>query len=167
MARPKPPGAVRRGGHLVRPASGTSLTLAEVQARRPQGINEDPDARSAWDTYAAQLAGVAQISETDLAALELLCYAYSDLLATRRAIREHGRTYTETTAGGTETLKARPEVQMASDAARRHKALLQELGMTPGTRGKVERDVPPDRREADPWDEVGDVPPTPEQPAGK
>ena len=156
MSRPKPPGAVRRGGHVVAPPT-EGLTLDDIQGRRPSRMTADEC--EAWTRYAAQLADVRQVSATDLAALELLCYAYADLCASREAVTEHGRTYTETTAGGTQLLKARPEVQMASDAARRMRQLLVELGMTPASRGKVERRPAKDpHAPKDPWDEVGEPP---------
>lgn len=149
--RRKPAGALLRGGRLVSPSSA-GLTFDDIQARRPSTFS--PLERKAWAMYAEQLAKVRQISETDLAALELLCYAYADLIECRRAVRKHGRTYTEITSGGSKIPRARPEVQMASDAARRHKGLLTELGMTPHSRGGVERHAPEAQRKVDAFEAV-------------
>jgi P27 family predicted phage terminase small subunit len=157
--RPKPSGAIRRGGRVAAPDSGEGLSLAELARRCPRTRMSEAE-REAWTRYSRQLAGVRQVSETDLAALELLCYAYADLIEAREALRENGRTHTETTAGGAETLKARPEVAMASDAAKRMRSLLVELGMTPASRGRVERTPRASaKRPEDPWAGVGDVPP--------
>lgn len=105
----------------------------------------------AWGRLSVLLDRMGVLTEADSAALERLCDCYSDILECRELIERDGRTYTNTSQGGT-LIKGNPAVAMLSDADKRFKGYLIEFGLTPSARSKVHA-APDDDNKKDPLNE--------------
>jgi len=101
-----------------------------------------PKAKTAWKSLVAHLEGMGIISQPDGMALEQLCAAYAEWRDLIKDVEKVGYTYTATGAGGEPLIKANPAVAMASDAQKRIRGLLQEFGLTPSSRTKVNAETP-------------------------
>src|SRR5258707_5544374 len=99
-------------------------------------------ARGAWQRIGAQLARMHVANHVDQDALELLVGAYAEYRRAQAVLDRRGRTYTIRTASG-RVVRARPEVAIAQDAWRRVRLMLQEFGLTPAARTRVEVEPPP------------------------
>lgn len=106
---------------------------------RPSWL-EELESPIAAETY-AELAGILErmqvMTKADGKALELLADAYGLYREARRIIEEEGLTYESTSDSGGKMIRARPEIGIASDAAKRIRALLSEFGMTPSSRSRL------------------------------
>jgi P27 family predicted phage terminase small subunit len=71
-------------------------------------------------------------------ALELSASALVEYEINARIVLERGATYEATTEAGAIMHRARPEQAIAADAWRRATAMLQQFGLTPASRTKVE-----------------------------
>lgn len=129
-----------------------------VNAREPKPKRERPSApahvsdkaRETWGYVVSLLDDMGVLTKPDVMAVELLCEAYADYLASRVALRDFGSNYYETVnqSGGV-MHRAHPAVAVMQDADRRIKAWLAEFGMTPSARTRVHGEV---AEEADPAD---------------
>lgn len=88
------------------------------------------------------LAPLRVVTVVDGLALELAASALVEHETAARVIFEQGATYEARTEAGAVMHRARPEQAIAADAWRRGVAMLQQFGLTPASRSKVEA-VPP------------------------
>lgn len=77
------------------------------------------------------------LTPADRAIVELAAHAYSTWIRAERVVESEGMTYETTNTTGGAVIKKRPEVEIASDAWRRYRAAICELGLTPAARAKV------------------------------
>lgn len=91
-----------------------------------------------WDTISAQVHGMYVLTELDGHALALLCSAMAEYRAAPAVILTDGPTYECLTKSGDRMRRQRPEVAIAQDAWRRAKMMLEQFGLTPATRPRVE-----------------------------
>lgn len=104
-----------------------------------------------WKQIAPQLEAMGVLTDADPHALALLCDAYSEYLEARSVVRAQGLTFQHVKVVGTKKNEAgeeepilsvmvrqRPEVAIASDAWKRVSAMMQQFGMTPSARTKVQ-----------------------------
>lgn len=104
-----------------------------------------------WKQIAPQLEAMGVLTDADPHALALLCDAYSEYLEARAVVRAQGLTFQHVKVVGTKKNEAgeeepilsvmvrqRPEVAIASDAWKRVSAMMQQFGMTPSARTKVQ-----------------------------
>jgi P27 family predicted phage terminase small subunit len=82
------------------------------------------------------------VTVADGLALELAAAALVEHDVNARVILEQGSTYAATTEAGAVMHRARPEQAIAADAWRRAAAMLQQFGLTPVSRSKVEARPP-------------------------
>lgn len=103
----------------------------------------DPIARAAFQEMAAVLKKMGVMTDADKMALEMFADAYSEYRRARRVIRECGPTYAihEFHKDGeiaSSRYYKRPEVEIASTAARQCGMILKEFGLTPASRSAVQ-----------------------------
>lgn len=98
-----------------------------------------------WTELCILLNNMQVLTLPDGPALALLCATYEDYRTARDAVEDHGQTYESETEHGV-IIRARPEVMIMSDAAKRLRALMVEFGLTPSARSRVKADngVPED-----------------------
>jgi P27 family predicted phage terminase small subunit len=96
------------------------------------------EVRDIFNDFALQFADMRVLGNSDGKALELLADAYHEYRQARQFIHEHGSTYESPTKDGGKIVRAYPQVNIASDAFKRVRAMLIEFGATPAARGKVE-----------------------------
>jgi P27 family predicted phage terminase small subunit len=78
------------------------------------------------------------LTVADGPALELLAAALAEYDAASRVLLELGVSYECTTAAGAVMRRARPEQAIAADAWRRAAHMLEQFGLTPAARGRVQ-----------------------------
>jgi P27 family predicted phage terminase small subunit len=93
-------------------------------------------AKEYWQEIGGLLLQMKLISYGDTAAMTLLCDVLAQWVSVRVTIAKRGRVYELLTAGG-KVFRARPEVAMEADLWRRAAAMLQQFGLTPSSRSKV------------------------------
>jgi P27 family predicted phage terminase small subunit len=101
----------------------------------PEGL--DAVGQQEWRRLVVIALKAQVLTEAERSILELAAEAYSTWAKARIAIQAHGLTYETTSTAGDLVIKARPEVAIASDAWRRYRAAVCELGFTPAARAKV------------------------------
>ncbi len=102
----------------------------------PEGL--DKVGQMEWMRLVAIATKAEVLTEAERSILELACEAYSTWAAARLEIKNHGRlTYETTNQNGDMVLKAHPSVAIQSDAWRRYRAAVCEMGFTPAARAKV------------------------------
>ena len=95
------------------------------------------EVKAIFNDFALQFASMRVLGHTDGKALELLADAYHEYQQARQFIHENGSTYESPTKDGGKIVRAYPQVNIASDAFKRVRAMLIEFGATPAARGKV------------------------------
>jgi P27 family predicted phage terminase small subunit len=128
----------------------------------PEGVAKPPDwltgrSKELWTRIAPILTRMKVLTSADPDALALLCDAYAEYLGARDVVRGEGATYESRQfqmdeAGNTVEkvmIRPRPEVAMAQDAWKRVRQMMQEFGLTPSSRSRIE--VPGATEEADPF----------------
>ena len=95
----------------------------------PAGLDAVGEAE--WNRLVADARQAQVLTVIDRGILELAAEAYSTWAAARAAVMEHGLTYETTNQNGDLSIKQRPEVAIQSDAWRRYRAAVCELGFTP------------------------------------
>lgn len=78
------------------------------------------------------------VTISDGPALDMLSEAQAEYHEARAVLARDGQSYECVTAAGARMRRARPEQAIAADAMRRAVHLLQEFGLTPASRSKVE-----------------------------
>lgn len=117
--------------------------LPESEPVPPPGDVKPPawlkgKARTAWKWVEPVLSDMGVLTTADPHALALLCDAYAEYIEAGDAIREHGTTYETVTKEGSVMFRSRPEVAIRADAWRRVSLMMQQFGMTPSSRAKVQ-----------------------------
>jgi P27 family predicted phage terminase small subunit len=118
----------------------------------PPAVARDAVAVAEWVrlTELTQLKNAKVLTLADGPMLEATARAYAEYEAADLAIRADGGalTYTSTVKGGGIISRPKPEAAIRSDAWKRWVAGLTHFGLTPATRGKVERvDDEPEQRD--------------------
>jgi P27 family predicted phage terminase small subunit len=93
------------------------------------------------------------LTVSDVAALELLAGASDEYWREHRVCVMQGSTYRTKNAAGSTMYRTRPEVAIAADAWRRAAGMLQQFGLTPAARTRVEAEEPTPARRAGSMDE--------------
>lgn len=138
--------------------------LPENEPQPPAGEVNAPSwltarGKRAWREMQPVLEAMHLLTTADTQALSLLCDAYAEYIEARAVIKKLGPTYETvrvlawaTNEAGDEEpsvtstmVRARPEVAIASDAWRRVSLMLQQFGMTPSSRSKVQATAPAER----------------------
>jgi P27 family predicted phage terminase small subunit len=117
----------RANPHEPRPKSGAP--------RRPAWLT--PRARKFWPEYVKLTSSMQVLTHVDGPALGMLCQAHAEYLDAIDVITKEGASYETPTQNG-RIVRARPEVQQASEAWRRVQAMLQQFGLTPASRARVD-----------------------------
>jgi hypothetical protein len=128
----------------VKELRGTSRP--DRQRREPQPTAGSPqpsrvlpdDVRREYDRLGAVSGPCALLTLADGLALELGALALAECWRLDAVLREKGVTYETTTPQGSTLVRQRPEVVLRVDALRRASAMLQQFGLTPASRGRVE-----------------------------
>lgn len=130
----------------------TALKLVEgnpgkraINKKEPKPRSEIPSCpahledsgKVAWGRLSVLLDRMGVLTEADGAALERLCDCYTDILESRRLIRQDGRTYKVITTTGEILIKGNPAVAQLRAADAQFKSYLIEFGLTPAARSKV------------------------------
>ena len=108
----------------------------------PPGIPPCPKhlrglARTTWHRVGQLLAQLGVVTAVDQDAIELLVRSYVEHHKAQTVLDRLGMTYTIKTASG-RVVRARPEVAIVADAARRLKGMLIEFGLTPSARARLD-----------------------------
>lgn len=137
MARPPKPTALKlvQGNPGKRPLNNKEPKLKVEAPKVPAHLS--PKAKTAWKGLCETLGDMGVIAKADGKALELLCDAYSEWRDLRKVVDSEGHTYQTLSTTGDTIYKARPEVAMAADAWKRISVMLQQFGLTPSSRSKV------------------------------
>jgi P27 family predicted phage terminase small subunit len=106
----------------------------------------DAVARGYWDALADHLEEMSVLTQADGHALALLCAALSEYQAAIAVLQIDGPTYKCVTKAGDMMVRQRPEVAIAQDAWRRAKMMLEQFGLTPAARSRVEARPAPNQR---------------------
>lgn len=96
------------------------------------------EVKSIFNEFALQFADMRVLGNSDGKALELLADAYHEYRQARLFVHQNGATYESPTKDGGKIVRAYPQVNIASDAFKRVRAMLIEFGATPAARGKIE-----------------------------
>lgn len=107
----------------------------------PARIAKDKLASDFYMRTAQHLHKMRVITIHDEIALEHVALMYRDMVELETEISNSGRTYKSHTKNGT-SIKTRPEVQQLLEIRRQFTNMLQQFGLTPATRDKVNADVP-------------------------
>ena len=121
----------RAAAREPRPKSGTP--------RRPAWLT--PRARKFWPEYVRLTSTMRVLTQVDGPALGMLCAAHSEYLDAVDVLTKKGASYESPTPTGT-IVRARPEVQQASEAWRRVHMMLAQFGLTPASRSRVDAKFP-------------------------
>ena len=135
--RPKKPTSIKAIQGTLRPdrANKNEPKLDAQIPTTPSWLS--PIAKNAFKEIAELLVDIRVITKADKKALEIMCDAYSEYRELRKVVIEHGPTFETTGVGGDTVIRARPEVAMSSDAWKRFNSQLQQFGLTPASRAKV------------------------------
>lgn len=106
----------------------------------PEGL--DPEAKAEWGRLCAEALRAQVLTTVDRGILDLAARAYSRMRHAEKAVAEAGMTYETVSTTGALVIKAHPAVAIASDAWRRYRAAVCELGFTPAARAKVSTSDP-------------------------
>ncbi len=135
------------------PKKPTAVKLIEGTFRRDRAPRREPrpvpgvprrprwlDARGAtkWRQLVAILGPMHVVTVADGDALALAAEAFSRFLAARDAVRQFGTVYSSATPAGGTIVRPRPECAMATSTWRDYLRALQEFGLTPAARARVE-----------------------------
>ena len=105
------------------------------------------EVKSIFNELALHFADMRVLGQADGKALELLADAYHEYRTARQFIHENGETYESPTKDGGKIVRAYPQVNIASDAFKRVRAMLIEFGATPAARSRVEA-IPEPKKES-------------------
>lgn len=135
---PRTPTAIRkaRGNPGKRAYNAKEPTLAPGAPAMPPSLKGE--SAKEWKRL-VDMAGEAKVlTRAERSIIELASRAYAMWAAAEQALADAGGlTYETTNTTGGQVIKARPEVSIASDAWRRYRAAICELGFTPAARARV------------------------------
>lgn len=98
----------------------------------------DADGAAEWARLCAVCLNSRVLTLADRGIVEMAAQAYSTFIRSTRVLTVQGLTYETSNTTGGKVIKARPETAIASDAWRRYRAAICELGLTPAARTRVE-----------------------------
>lgn len=94
--------------------------------------------KTIFNEMALHFSDMRVLGSADGKALELLADAYFEYREARQFVYKNGSTYESITKDGGKIVRAYPQVNIASDAFKRVRAMLIEFGATPAARSRVE-----------------------------
>lgn len=110
----------------------------------PRGIPEPPAhlserAKTAWPVLAKELDRMGVLTLADVFALEQLAENYAEVLDHREAlVKNKSRYQTIRTTNGTRKKVFHPAQLALSDSEKRFRAMLEQFGLTPSSRSRVD-----------------------------
>jgi len=109
--------------------------------------------QAAWENLAPTLIDMGLLTTADVHSFALLCEAYALYVSASETITANGPTYESVNVKtGVTMVRQRPEVAIAADAWRRTALMMQQFGMTPSARGRVQVPKATTDDERDPFD---------------
>ena len=106
-------------------------------------------AKEGWNRAGPLLERMGVLTNMDAMALEQFCIVYGVLMDAKDRLEDLSDfSYDATSPNGGETRRPHPEVAVYFEALRQFRAMLNEFGMTPASRGKVA--ASPDKTREDP-----------------
>lgn len=121
-------------------AQGTYDASRHKNRMEAEGVPVVPSIQSAGETFqwlVDKLDALGVIAEIDAIALQMLADAWEDYQVARSVIKEHGPTYSTTTAQGDLMFRPRPEVLMMNQSWDKIKKMAVEFGLTASSRAKI------------------------------
>lgn len=142
MARPRKPDHLKVLAGEKRPSR---LNPNEPAARR--GVAVPPDwlserASEHFMRLAGILNGMGIASPDDVDALAMLASRLEEIEICTAVIEDAGRVYETVNTAGSAMIRARPEVGMRNEAMRHAQSLLNDFGLSPAARSKVQAGKP-------------------------
>jgi len=122
-------------------AQGTYDASRHKNRLEAEGIPSQPSVQSADDTFewlVKKLDDLGVVAEVDAMALQMLADAWEDYQVARNVIKEHGPTYSTTTAQGDFMWRPRPEVLMMNQSWSKVEKMMVQFGLTASSRAKIE-----------------------------
>lgn len=105
-------------------------------------------AKRLWPGQIKILRQMRVLTVADLKAVEGLCEAIADFRTACRATQQNEMFYTTYNSRGEKLIRVHPMMALKTEADRRMRVWLNELGMTPSARSRIEVNGPPE--EVDP-----------------
>lgn len=135
MGRPAKPTALRliEGNPGKRPLPKGEPVPPSVPVVKPPWLTDLASAE--WDRVAPQLIKMHLLTDVDVMALAGYCEAVSRFMLATKALDEFGALVPAVREDG--SFVKNPAAQLARDALADIKALSQEFGMTPSSRGRI------------------------------
>lgn len=123
--------------------SGRPLNKKEAESgvKIPPPNNLPAIASRMYRDVVALLGKMGYSDKADKWAVELLAYSYWEWREAIKVVREEGPTFVVVDSSGNRIPRVRPEFRIASDAWKRVKSSLEELGLTPASRVKFGGDA--------------------------
>ena len=122
-------------------AQGTFDASRHKNRLEADGIPTAPAVQSANETFewlVKKLDDLGVVAEVDAMALQMLADAWEDYQVARNVIKEHGPTYSTTTAQGDLMWRPRPEVLMMNQSWSKVEKMMVQFGLTASSRAKIE-----------------------------
>ena len=121
---------------------------------KPSGTPECPEwldeaARAYWDALVPRLQAMGVLGQSDETALTMLCVTWARWRDAVRVLRHAGEFYETIGAGFKTVVKRRPEAQIAKECEATLLRLLQEFGLSPAARPRIDASAV-DEEELDP-----------------
>ena len=136
--RPRKPTEIKRRQGTLRKSRLNKREPKLPPGAPPMPGHLDEVAQQEWRRLVAIALRARVLTEADRSIVEIAAAAYSTWRAARAVVQSEGMTYETTNTTGGNVIKPRPEVAIESDAWRRYKSAVCELGFTPATRSKVQ-----------------------------
>jgi len=141
--RPRKPTKLRllEGNRGKRPLPKNEPDPESGEPDLPHAVRRNPVALGEWKRLAslAQMKRARVLTLADGPMLEATARAYAEYESAASFVEENGETYECPTKGGGIMIRKYPQVEIAADAWRRYVTGLTHFGLSPMTRGKVER----------------------------
>ena len=122
-------------------AQGTFDASRHKNRLEADGIPSAPTIQSSEETFnylVRKLDELGVVAEIDGMALQMLADAWEDYQLQRAVIKEHGPTYSTTTAQGDLMFRPRPEVSMMNASWAKIEKMMTQFGLTASSRAKIE-----------------------------
>jgi P27 family predicted phage terminase small subunit len=119
--------------------------VSESVPRTPAWL--DPEAARFYRDTGRQLVDMRVMTPGDWNALALTAAAWGEYRTAYAVLAKDGQTYEARTEAGSVMHRPRPECRLAADAWRRVQQGLQQFGLTPASRGRL--DIKPEEPEDD------------------
>ena len=121
-------------------AQGTFDSSRHKNRLEAEGVPDAPTIQSAAETFdwlVKTLDDLGVVAEVDGIALQMLADAWEDYQSARNVVKEHGPTYTTTTAQGDLMFRPRPEVLMMNQSWAKVEKMMTQFGLTASSRAKI------------------------------